>query len=116
VNRVWLQDFFRDGLTIEELHQSNYFMGMVDSHTAEQLAARTSKQHAAKSSQQSEAAADDSQALEETARICRATAELAQEMKGKWVEWSAMQETTTVTFGSDTVDYGLLICNDAGQL
>jgi methyl-accepting chemotaxis protein len=100
---------------VKVANASNHFVGMVDSRKAEQLQ-EFFKRHAVKSSQQSEDAADDAQAMKEMTKICRATADLTKELKERWGEWSAGQETTTVTFGSNTVNNGLFIGNNAGQL
>jgi hypothetical protein len=60
--------------------------------------------------------AQSTKAMEASLHVLRPTSDLTKELKEKWDECSAKQETTTVTFGSNTVNNGLLIGNNAGQL
>jgi methyl-accepting chemotaxis protein len=99
---------------IKVANASDHFIEAV-AHRAEQLQA-TTKRAAKMSSREVEVTREDLVAMEEMTEISRATAASAKELKERWSEWSAKLETTTVTFGVNTVNSGLLIGNNAGQL
>jgi hypothetical protein len=98
---------------IRVANASNRFVQVVDWHKSNQLQAPL-ETCVDKSAQDIEDAKDDMLAMEEMVKICQATADLTMKLKEEWDEWSAGQQTTTVTSGSNTVNNGLSIGNSAG--